>query len=129
MKIIYNNIIPFQGFIYINLFGVLFSRKKYEGKINPKDINHESIHTEQYKDLGYILFLPLYLLEWLIKLPFSLFYKQPKDRTISHIAYKSISLEQEAYYNENDLTYLDNRKRYSWIKYIFSMYDINKKKK
>lgn len=29
MKIIYNNIIPFPGFAAINLFGVIFARKKY----------------------------------------------------------------------------------------------------
>nr|DAE36180.1 MAG TPA: hypothetical protein [Bacteriophage sp.] len=29
MKIIYNDIIPFPGFAAINLFGVIFARKKY----------------------------------------------------------------------------------------------------
>jgi len=43
MKIIYNKIIPFQGFKCINLFGILFVRSKL---LKDKDINHEAIHSE-----------------------------------------------------------------------------------
>lgn len=118
MKIIYNSIIPFQGYICMNIFGVLFVRKEHKHRMNKTTINHESIHSEQYKDLLYILFLPLYILEWIIKIPISLFYKN----NINNFAYRSISFEQEAYYNEKDYKYLTNRKRYNWIKYIFKMY-------
>ena len=124
MKIIYNSIIPFKGFMCINLFGILFVRKKYEGKIFKYIINHESIHTEQMKEMGYIFFYILYVIEWLIKIPFSWFYKQPKNHSkIKKIAYKSISFEQEAYYNQYNYDYLTKRKRYNWIKRIFKMYD------
>lgn len=68
MKIIYNNIIPFKGFKAINLFGVLFVRKDIKTPMSDVDINHESIHSEQYKELLFIPFLVLYLLEWFIKL-------------------------------------------------------------
>ena len=126
MKIIYNSIIPFSGFSYMNLFGILFTRKK-DLQMKKSTYNHESIHSEQYKDLGYILFLPLYLLEWIIKIPFSWFYKKKKyGNPISKVAYRSISLEQEAYYNQYDFQYLDKRKRYTWVKYIFTMYDPEK---
>ena len=47
MKIIYNKIIPFKGFLAINLFGFLFARKK----LTEVNINHEKIHTEQMKEL------------------------------------------------------------------------------
>ena len=124
MKIIYNTIIPFKGYAYINLFGVLFGRKGRQ--LSDKTVNHESIHTEQYKDLLYVLFLPLYFLEWLFKIPFSWFYKQPVVGHVSKVAYRSISFEQEAYYNQHDFDYLKHRKRYSWIKYIFTMYDPKK---
>lgn len=30
MKIIYNKLIPFKGFIAINLFGIIFVRKEYK---------------------------------------------------------------------------------------------------
>ena len=124
MKIIYNSIIPFKGFMCINLFGILFVRKKYEGKIFKYIINHESIHTAQMKEMGYIFFYILYGIEWLIKIPFSWFYKQPKNHSkIKKIAYRSISFEQEAYYNQYNYDYLTNRKRYNWIKRIFKMYD------
>jgi len=128
MKIIYNSIIPFPGYAYMNLFGVLFGRKEYKGKLRKSTINHESIHSEQYKDLLYIFFLPLYLLEWIIKLPFGLFYnkKQKNGRAVTKVAYRSISLEQEAYYHTYDYDYLNNRKRYAWVKYIFTMYDPEK---
>ena len=45
MKIIYNKIIPFRGFIAINLFGILFAREE----LNAVTINHEKIHTAQMK--------------------------------------------------------------------------------
>jgi hypothetical protein len=50
----------------------------------------------------------LYLVEWVIKLPF--YGKQ---------AYYNISFEREAYSNELNLQYLGKRKRYNWIKLIF----------
>ena len=128
MKVIYNSIIPFPGFAYMNLFGVLFGRNECKNKLTRRTYTHESIHSEQYKDLGYIMFLPLYLLEWIIKLPFGLFYnkKQKNGRAVTKVAYRSISLEQEAFYHQYDYDYLNNRKRYNWIKYIFTMYDPEK---
>ena len=55
MKIIYNDYIPFKGYIAMNLFGILFVRGN---KTLSKDtINHESIHSEQYKDLLYVIYL------------------------------------------------------------------------
>ena len=127
MKVIYNSIIPFPGFAYMNLFGVLFGRNECKNKLTHRTYTHESIHSEQYKDLLYIFFLPLYLLEWVIKIPFSWFYKKKKyGRTISKVAYRSISFEQEAFYNQYDYDYLNKRKRFAWIKYIFTMYDHDK---
>ena len=74
MKIIYNNLIPFKGFIAINLFGVLFVRNEYKKRFESEGftttLNHESIHTEQIKELGYIFFYIWYFIEWLLRLPF-----------------------------------------------------------
>ena len=111
MKIIYNNLIPFKGFIAINLFGVLFVRNEYkerfesEGFATTTTLNHESIHTEQIKELGYIFFYIWYLIEWLLRLPFG-------------NAYYNISFEREAYTNEKNKKYLQTRKHYSFLKYI-----------
>ena len=109
MKIIYNNIIPFKGYKCINLFGILFARKGV--RIDDRTINHESIHTAQQKELLYIIFYILYLVEYVIK-----------SIILFCHAYRDISFEQEAYYYEKDMDYLKNRKHYAWIKYLFKTY-------
>ena len=104
MKIIYNNIIPFTGYKAINLFGILFVRKGCN--MSDEDINHEAIHTTQMKEMLYIFFYIWYIVEWVIRL-----FKKGN-------AYRNISFEQEAYNNENNLEYLNNRKHYGWFKYL-----------
>lgn len=106
MKIIYNRFIPFKGFVAMNLFGILFARNEYRNKISDRTINHESTHTAQIKEMGYIFFYIWYVIEWLIRL------------FINSNAYINISFEREAYINENNLDYLKTRKRFSWLKYI-----------
>lgn len=113
MKIIYNNIIPFKGFIAINLFGVIFTRKKYKTYLNNSNgfnhvINHELIHTAEMKELLYIGFYIWYLIEWIIRL----------FANIKHLkkAYYQIKFEKEAYKHQYDKNYLKTRKHYSWIR-------------
>ena len=106
MKIIKNKIIPFgKNFYAINLFGVLFIKGPYNKRI----INHESIHSYQIRELGYIFFYIFYLLEWLFRLFQYGNYFQ---------AYYNISFEREAYANETDENYLINRRLFSFWKYI-----------
>ena len=103
MKIIVNKILPPKGFKAINLFGIVFCRKE----LTDVDKNHEAIHTAQMRELLYIGFYILYVLEWLQKL---VVYDTTSD------AYRNISFEKEAYTHQNDLDYLKNRKHYSqWI--------------
>ena len=104
MKIIENKIIPFPGYKAINLFGILFVREG--AKISEQDLNHESIHTVQMKEMLYIFFYIWYIVEWVIRL-----FKKGN-------AYRNISFEQEAYNNEDNLEYLNNRKYYEWFKYL-----------
>lgn len=104
MKIIENKIIPFPGYKAINLFGILFVREG--AKISEQDLNHESIHTAQMKEMLYIFFYIWYIVEWVIRL-----FKKSN-------AYRNISFEQEAYNNEDNLEYLNNRKHYEWSKYL-----------
>lgn len=89
-------------------------------------INHESIHSEQYKELLFVLFLILYVTEFLLKFIYVWFtrdrYKLGPRKSNWDIAYRSISLEQEAYKYEDDYEYLKTRKRYNWLKYIFKLY-------
>ena len=116
MKILLNSVIPFKGFLCINLFGILFVRKEYSSKLEDENfkkkvINHESIHTAQMKDfckwlpIGGLIYYAIYILEWLFRVLFV--------HPFSHKAYRSISFEVEAYVNENNLEYLGTRKRFS----------------
>lgn len=105
MKIIYNKIIPFRGYIAINICGIMFARKEYE-PVGKSTIQHEEIHTAQMKELWYIGFYILYLLEWIYRLIFH-----------TKTAYRGISFEQEAYKNQWRKNYLKYRKPYAWCGY------------
>lgn len=107
MKIIYNNVIPFKGYKAINLFGLVFARKDYK-KLTEEEINHESIHTAQMKEMLYVPFYLWYGIEYLIK----------RWNNTQKDAYHAISFEREAYDNEENMCYLNNRKHYSWFKRI-----------
>ena len=116
LKLAYSKIIPFTGFYAITLFGYLIRREKYRDvPVKPTTWNHESIHVEQAGDFGlgffgYFIFYLLYGLEWLLKLPSAIFGCR---------VYRSLSFEHEAYNNETNLQYLETRKRFAWVKYIF----------
>ena len=99
MKIIHNRFIPFRGFAAINLFGVLFVRRGV--RMSPALLNHERIHTAQMRELGYVLFYVIYLVEWLLRL------LRPGN------AYRKLSFESEAYRHEGDLRYLSRRPRFA----------------
>lgn len=106
MKLIYNNYIPFKGYKILNFFGILFVREG-TGPVTNVDINHEAIHSAQIKDLGYIFFYPWYLIEWLIRMI-----------QYGSSAYYNISMEREAYANQNDPEYLKTRKFWTFTKYL-----------
>lgn len=105
MKVIYNRIIPFKGFKAINLFGVLFVRNGCT--MGQKDFTHEAIHTVQMKEMLYILFYVMYLVEWI--------YHLARLRNWNK-AYHAISFEKEAYSHENDESYLETRPMYNQYK-------------
>lgn len=120
-NLIYNSIIPFKGFAAINIFGLIFVRKEkkeyYENNPYAKSVllNHESIHTSQYKELLYIFYLPLYLLNYII----NVFIYGFKLKT----AYKNICFEREAYKFQKDMQYINmKRKHFAWIHYIIKKY-------
>jgi|GEM_PF-72725 hypothetical protein len=96
-----------KGFNAITIYPFIICRDK---KIATKElINHEKIHIQQQKELGLIGFYLLYLLHY----TFNLFrYKN------SFLAYRRIVFEQEAYQNENNLTYLKKRKIWSFLRYF-----------
>lgn len=102
MKIIVNKILPPKGFLAINLFGIIFSKRE----LTSIEKNHEAIHTAQMKELLYVGFYLWYVIEWI----FNLFkYWDRMD------AYRNISFEKEAYKYQLDLTYLNSRKHYAFL--------------
>ena len=117
MKIIYCKHIPFKKYLALTLFDFIIVREEYKNLVGRRTINHESIHQAQSRDFGigfcgYFIFYILYLLEWILKIPSILFGYNP---------YKSISFEREAHNRDCDYGYLDNRKRFTWLKYIFKL--------
>ena len=123
MKIIVNDYIPFKGYKYINLFGLVFTRSIKNVNFTKEDENHENIHSFQMKWLLYILFYILYITEWICKIPVAVFCDRGKYSIIRY-AYRSISVEQVAYYNQDNLNYLETANPYEWVKYIFKMYKV-----
>ena len=102
-RIVLNKIIPFGKYSAINLFGIIFTKKK----LSDITINHECIHTAQMVELLVLPFYMWYIIEWLIKI-----IKYGKD------AYYYIGFEQEAYINQESSSYLKKRKHYNWIRYV-----------
>lgn len=88
------------------VYPFIFTRSK---RLSDTDIRHESIHGEQQKEMLLIGFYLWYGMEWVIKL---FRYRN------GIVAYKNISFEREAYSNQDDVAYLDERKPYAFIKYL-----------
>jgi hypothetical protein len=84
-------------------FGIFHRPEKMPWQL----LNHELIHWKQQMEMLIIPFYLWYFIEWLIKLP-----------KWGGIAYYRISFEKEAYANEKDGQYLNNRKHFTWFKYL-----------
>ena len=97
--------------IFPFIFIINFENHDNEIEYNKCEIiNHEKIHFQQILETGIIGFYILFFVEFIYK---SIKYRNMKD------GYLNISFEIEAYDNMTNLIYLDDRRRYRWIKYIF----------
>lgn len=108
MKVIRSQFLPLKGFTAINLFGFVFARRDCL-PLTERILNHEAIHSRQIKELLFVGFYILYVLEWLIRL---LYFRDSKK------AYKAISFEKEAFENDANTNYLNNRKQFAFLSYI-----------
>jgi hypothetical protein len=102
----------------ITLFFLVFSR----GKMDETTKRHETTHFQQTLETLIVGLIFLYLLDWLWGL-----IKYRKDwegqkttrgreyTSAANKAYYHIRAEQEAYSNEADVNYLQNRKRWRWM--------------
>ena len=102
-------------FAPINIWAISFGIWVWcRGELSEQTKRHETIHFQQQLELAFALQWVIYALSYLyylIKL------RDPRE------AYYDISFEREAYGNEADKNYLENRKRYAWVKYIGREYD------
>jgi fatty acid desaturase len=127
MIIVRNSMIPFEGYKAMTIWPFIFVQE--DESFNKVDERHERIHGRQQVEmalvgailslvlyflgcgwwslLGLLLFYVWYVLEWLVRL------------VIGSNAYRNISFEQEAYENEGLPNYLEDRKPFSWVKYLF----------
>lgn len=95
-----------RGYNAITLYPFIILRERTD-KDNVVLINHERIHLRQQKELWVIGFYLWYLLDFLWKLI--------KYRNWDK-AYYNIIFEREAYDNESDLRYLENRKKFAFLR-------------
>lgn len=120
MKIIYNNVIPFKGFVAMTIGPLIFTRKGVF--VGERLIRHESIHWAQQKELLILPFYILYILLWLwelIRCTFNLSRGASADgrhRSLWRRAYRSIAFEREAYEMQDYVGYLGARRHYAWIR-------------
>ena len=115
MKIVRSRYLPLRGFDAINLCGVLFVHQGVY--LSGELINHERIHTAQMRELCFVMFYVLYLVEWLVRLP------------RRGNAYRSISFEREAYDNQRNANYLSQRRHFAWRHYLGSKHPNRNNKK
>ena len=99
----------------INIWAISFGIWVWcRGELSEQTKRHETIHFQQQLELGFALQWVIYALSYLYYL---IKFRDPRE------AYYDISFEREAYGNEADKNYLENRKRYAWVKYIGREYD------
>ena len=104
---IVNRFLPFSGFVAINLFGLILVRRGET--FTSEDLRHEHIHTRQMRELLFLPFYLLYIIEWLVRL------LQTRNALR---AYRNISFEREAYEHQADPAYLARRRHFAWWRYL-----------
>lgn len=107
-------ILVFKHFFYKNYVGLslwpFIILKNNSLKEDEVLINHEKIHLGQQRELLILPFYIWYLLEGLIRVVIYL---------DSYKAYQNISFEREAYANEKNMDYVNQRRPFSFIKYLW----------
>ena len=97
-----------KGFRGLTIYPFILVKYR-EDLIDEIFINHEKIHIRQQVELLVVPFFIWYLAEYLVRL---LQYKN------FNLAYRNISFEREAYAEESNLEYLQNRPFYRFCKFL-----------
>ena len=135
LKKIYSEHFPLKGFTALTMWPYIFVRKDRMERFTETVKRHETTHAMQQIEclvLGALmavalwligcglwsvitlgLFFELYILEWLLKLPFCKFN--------GNRAYMSISTEQEAYEHQMEVYYNEVRYHFAWLRYVFTL--------
>lgn len=98
-----------KDYVGLSFWPFIFIRDKRHRE-DPVLINHERIHLRQQLELLVLPFYVLYITEWLLR---SLYYRD------TYRAYKNISFEREAYAWEQQAEYLETRRPYSFLRYLW----------
>ena len=132
MITVFNWAVPFVGYRCLTIWPFIFVRDDLMIPFNDIDYNHESIHGRQQLEvlpIGIVLCgvlalvgcgwwslfaLPLYFYWYCLEYIVRIIVHKGDGKT----AYRNICFEQEAYINERDMEYLDNRKWFAWVKYL-----------
>ena len=89
----------------ISFCGMVFCR----GNLSPTVKRHETIHFQQQLEMLFVAQLVLYVAFWLFG------FIKYRDASV---AYYENPFEREAYGNDGDKEYLENRPRFAWTRYI-----------
>ncbi len=129
---VYNDFIPFDGYMAMTFWPFLFIRNSCRKSFDDVDENHEEIHGRQQLEMlpvGLLIAAGMYLLGcgwWsLLGIPvyFWWYLTEYLVRTVAYQdakeAYRNIAFEQEAYLNEPDFHFLSKRKCFGWVRYLF----------
>jgi len=100
MKIVVCPLVPRR--FAVNLFGSVWARDK--SMLTPVLLNHERIHTAQQRELLWLPFYIIYLLEWLMRLIMLRRWEE---------AYRALSFEREAYARQGQKDYLKQRRHFA----------------
>lgn len=128
--VIYNDIIPFDGYDSMAIFPFIFARKK---PLHSLVLNHETIHLHQQFEVLVVSLLVALLLVlffdasfWWLLAALPVYYTlYGLEYCIRYLvygdheeAYFNISFEQEAYLNDGESDYLDERVPFAWVKFL-----------
>lgn len=107
MIFISKHLVP-KGYLGLAIFPFIILKTKAL-RLDAVLMNHERIHLKQQLELLVIPFFIWYGVEFLIRLVMCKNWKS---------AYRNISFEREAYTKESNLNYLNERKFWSFLKYL-----------
>ncbi len=132
---VFNNHLPFEGYTALTILPFVFVRNNMKKMFTKTAERHEKTHALQQMEMlvvgllmtwmmyemdfgwfslsGMFAFFEVYILEWIMKLPFCKF---NRSRT-----YRSVSFEQEAYEHQDEIGYNNVRNHYAWMKYLFTI--------